>query len=72
MPDIRITSHGSVALAHPVTPAGEEFLLTRVESEGWQWMGNALAVEPRYVEGLIGFAEEEGISIVFSCPGGLR
>lgn len=48
---------GSVVLVRPLNEATEEFL---AETTDGQWFGGALAVEPRYVEGLVEGLVEHG------------
>ena len=51
-PDIRFENHGSVALCVPLTDVGREWISDNVQTESWQWMSGALAMEPRYVHAL--------------------
>jgi hypothetical protein len=63
--DFNIQYHGTVTLLKPLTDACAEWVEENVAAEDWQWLGGALAVEPRYlpplVEGLIeaGFTQQE-------------
>ena len=61
--DILIEDHGSVVLARPLTEAGKSWLDENVESEGWQWLGGALACEPRYVGVLVEGARGDGLGV---------
>ena len=59
--DFRLENHGSLFLVRPLTKSGEEFL-TQTAPEDAQFMGNAMAVEPRYVEGVCEAIAEYGLS----------
>ena len=61
--DIQIENHGTVALARPLTPAGKQWLHDMTQHEGWQWLGEALAVEPRMVGNLVEGAREDGLEV---------
>lgn len=38
-----------------------DWINTNINPEGWQWMGGALAVEPRYVDNIVtGFQDDGG------------
>lgn len=50
--DIRIEDHGSIILFRALTPEAREWINEHVQPEGWQWLGNGLSVEPRYVDDL--------------------
>lgn len=65
--DFRITYHGTITLLEPLTPACREWIDENVATEGWQWFGKALAIEPRYLSTLVdamlvrGFEQEASI-----------
>lgn len=61
--DIEVTSGGSVFLVRPLTDAGRDWLHENVESEGWQWLGDALAVEHRYIEPLVCGMVQAGLEV---------
>ncbi len=63
MTDISIANHGSVVMVHVNTPAAREWVEQNVHTEGWQWMGNAFAAEPRSVEDLTAGMIEAGLTI---------
>lgn len=63
MPDIRVEDHGTVALLRGLSAAGDDFLRNSCASEGWQWFGGALAVEPRLVPDLVLGAREAGLDV---------
>lgn len=63
MTDILVTDHGSILLFRPLSTRAHAFFEANVASEGWQWFGGALAVEPRYAPGLIDLALEAGLDV---------
>jgi len=50
--DFRITYHGTLTTITPLSNACREWIEENVEIELWQWFGNSIGVEPRYVEHL--------------------
>jgi hypothetical protein len=63
MSDVRVHYHGSVVMVEPVSAAAQEWVDENVGLEGWQWMGGAFAVEPRYLEGLVEGMAGEGLEV---------
>jgi hypothetical protein len=63
MPDLRVENHGSIALLIPQNETAREWLNDNVASEPWQWFGDGLAAEPRYVDMLIDGALDEGLEV---------
>ena len=61
--DILIESHGSVTLLRALTRTGGLWLHENVSSEPWQWMGNAVAADPRMVQAVIDGAEADGLRV---------
>jgi len=59
--DFRVTYHGTVTTITPLTDRCREWVEINVEIEPWQRFGNAIAVEPRYVEQLAEAMIEEGL-----------
>lgn len=57
--DFLITNHGSIILFHALTEEARTWL-KRNTSEDSQWLGNALACEPRYALGLADLLDEAG------------
>ena len=62
--DIVVEDHGTVALLRPMTRAGGVWLNDNVSSEPWQWMGAALACEPRMVADVVAGAQADGLVVV--------
>ena len=61
--DFQIEDHGSICLVRPLNDAARDWLDEHVEAEGWQWMGNALACEPRYLPDLADGIEADGFTV---------
>ena len=59
--DIRMENHGSIWLVSGTTPAGKDWLAENVAFE--QFMGNAGAVEPRYVGDIAQGAQDAGLLV---------
>jgi hypothetical protein len=59
--DFRVTYHGTVTTVTTLTDACREWVEENVEIEPWQRFGNAIAVEPHYVEQLAEAMIEEGL-----------
>jgi len=61
-PDLYVENHGSLFLVRPVTREGTEWLADTAPDDA-QFMGNAMAVEPRYIAGVIEAAQANGIEV---------
>lgn len=61
--DVTLEDHGTVVLLQPLTGAGLEWLQTNVQTEGWQWFGSALAVEPRCAAAVVEGMVEDGLEV---------
>ena len=59
--DFRVTYHGTVTTVTPLSECCREWLEENADIEPWQRFGNAIAVEPRYVEQLAEAMIEEGL-----------
>lgn len=56
--DVAIINCGSIVQFHARTQAARDWFDQNVHTEGWQWMGRTLCVEPRYAEDLaLGLAD---------------
>jgi hypothetical protein len=51
-PDVLVRNEGTVFVFCPLTDRAKDWLEENVESESWQWFGNALVVEHRHAWGL--------------------
>jgi hypothetical protein len=59
--DFRVTYHGTITTITPLSDACREWVEENVAIEPWQRFGNAIAIEPRYVEQLAEAMIEEGL-----------
>jgi hypothetical protein len=59
--DFRVTYHGTVTTVTPLPERCREWVETNVEIEPWQRFGNAIAVEPGYVEQVAEAMIEDGL-----------
>lgn len=62
-PDLIVENHSSVLLVRAVSLAGEELLDQFIESPEHQFFGNALVVEPRFIEGFVEQLIEDGYTV---------
>ena len=62
--DVSIENHGSIFLFRILTPAAQKFVDEHLQLEGWEWMGNGVAVEHRFAEDLaIRMMDEHGLTV---------
>jgi hypothetical protein len=59
-PDVVASCHGSLWLLYPTTDAAREWLLAHTDG---LWHGDALAVEWRYVSGLVTGLRDAGFTV---------
>ena len=50
--DVVVSYHGSICLVEPISDAAKDWIAENVDPNA-QWFGNALVVEPRYVDDLV-------------------
>lgn len=62
-PDVEFLNNGSIMLVVPLTPAAKEWVADNLALEGWQWMGNAFACEPRYAGDLAQGMADAGLVV---------
>lgn len=60
--DFMFSHQGSLVMVYPITEAAKEFL-TRTAPEDAQFLGDAMAVEPRYLDGVREAIKSEGLTI---------
>ncbi len=60
--DVTIQNEGSICLAHLNTDAAREWVSENVSDES-QYFGQALVVEPRYLDNLIAGMCESGLTV---------
>jgi hypothetical protein len=63
VPDLYVQNDGSIFVAHPLTPAGKKFLQHECTSEGWQWLGEALAVDHHMIGAIVQVARDQGLTV---------
>lgn len=61
--DFYVMNNGYIIIFTPDTKRAADWLNSNVQSESWQWLGNALCVEHRYADGLIELIKENGFII---------
>lgn len=61
--DVKVMNHGSVVMVEPVSDEAKTWVNENVGLEGWQWMGNSFAVEPRYLGDLLDGMRAEGFTV---------
>ena len=50
MPDVLVEDSGTVFLIKPLTDPARNWLKQNAQHEAWQWFGDSLAVDHRFVE----------------------
>jgi len=60
-PDVQIVNHGSVFAFHLLSQNAQEFVDENVQTERWQFMGNALCVDHRFAGDLADAMRENGL-----------
>lgn len=60
--DIEVINRGSVFLLMPLTDAGKQWTIA-LDADSWQYFGDAVAVDHRYVLALIDAAIDDGLEI---------
>ena len=54
---------GTVDLIEGVSKAGTDWLKKNTRTEPWQWVGNAIAVDPRYAGDVVAGMREAGLKV---------
>ena len=62
--DVEINHCGSVVMFAALTQKSLAWIEENVSLESWQWMGNAIAVDPRYVMNLAEGMRADGLIVV--------
>ena len=61
-PDFAVSHHGTVSLFHPLTNRADDWLRFHCPPDGeHQYLGNALAIEHRFVSDIIQLATDDGL-----------
>ena len=63
--DIRVENHGTICLLQPTSRAGKRWIKENLGpvAESWQWLNEALSVEPRYVADIVQGARADGLEV---------
>lgn len=60
--DFIVTHHGSIVLLHPHTPAAVRWIGEHLPEDA-QTLGNAVAVEPRYITPIVDGIRDDGLLV---------
>jgi hypothetical protein len=60
--DFLVTGGGTIYLLHPVTFAAEEWVAEHLPEDA-QRLGNAIAVEHRYIRDIVDGARNDGLAV---------
>jgi hypothetical protein len=63
MSDLRVDDLGSIVLLTPLTGDAQRWVDANLSVEQRQWLGGALAVEPRCVDALLDAAVADGLEV---------
>lgn len=61
--DFLFEDHGSIIMLWPLSREASDWVEENVQSEPWQWLGEALCVDHRMARGLIDAVITEGFSV---------
>jgi hypothetical protein len=61
--DFSVVNHGSVVLVTPQSRKAKKFVNEQIVLDGWQWLGDSFAVEPRFVGNLLDGIIQEGMTV---------
>jgi len=61
--DLRFENQFSLVLIRPLTVRGKEWVKERMIVEDWQWVGGAVATEPRLAADIFHGAASEGLGL---------
>lgn len=62
--DFEIRHFGSVVMVAALTQESLAWIEANVSQESWQWMGNSLAVDPRYMVSLAEGMQADGLNVI--------
>ena len=63
MPDIRVTHERRAVVLELLTPTAREWVQANVHTEGSEWFGAALHLEPRYALPILRDAHDAGLVV---------
>lgn len=61
--DARVENHGNLFLLHLLSPEARAWVDEHVQTESWQWAGEALAVDQHYIENLVDAMVADGLEV---------
>ncbi len=63
MIDVTVQNHGTVMMFHTETPKARQWVEENVQTEWWQWLGAAFAVEHRNAMALVRGMLDAGLAV---------
>lgn len=60
--DLKVENHGTIFLLRPVSATGQEWVDEHIPDDA-QMLGNAVAVEHRYIEDIVIGAQSDGLVV---------
>lgn len=61
--DYEVTGHGSVLIVSPLSNAGRQWLYRHLPADCPRWGADGFAVEARYLDGVLGGMERDGLTM---------
>jgi hypothetical protein len=63
--DLHVENHGTICLLRPASRAGTRWIQENLAptAQAWQWLNEALSVEPRYVADIVAGARADGLEV---------
>lgn len=61
--DVLVDNQGTIMVLTPQTQEAKDWFDENVEAEGWQWMGDGLAVDHRMAENLLQGILTSGLTV---------
>ena len=61
--DLHVEDHGSIILIRPASDEGRRWI-NDIASKDVQFLGDAMAVEPRYIQNVVEIAQQAGLTVV--------
>lgn len=62
-PDLTVQDHGSICLLVPKSDEGRTWIEEHIPEDAMRWGGDAVVVEPRYMQDIIDGAEGDGLLV---------
>jgi len=61
--DVLVRDEGTIAQLIPLTAAARNWIEDNCNTESWQWLGDALCIEPRYAVAVTEGLRENGYTV---------